>query len=695
MRYIDTVHRDPRSALTERCGEYVCVIISGVDLKVISACSLASTPHLFCSNMRLLNARTLQLTEFASDFPPYAILSHTWSSEEVSFQEIHSSEARYKLGYQKIQKCCEQALVDDLEYVWVDTCCIDKSSSAELSEAINSMFQWYKSARVCYVHLADVEGPYRKNARTTLLTYAPDGNPSRWYTRGWTLQELLAPSNVVFYNREWQWIGTKRQLLEEVSGITGVDEINLIGLGIKPTCIGQKMSWAASRKTTRIEDKAYCLLGLCGVHMPLLYGEGENAFRRLQEEIIRTSTDMSILAWGGCDNRWGILASSPGSFINFPYIPNPTRRRQLPYEMTNAGLRITLPLISIHVPRGHKPVSSRSCRFNGSNHPDEEQYMLAVLDCVTIAGNQENPIVAGILLQQSDSGERFYRASEHSCLYVEVKEMMAQMKEMEVLIACEAAYADRRWFIEIPHASTAGSAHLVIRPSCSVQNVMHFYPDCDCWGPLFPGYWHCETIGVEDGFALAEYHFTALELLCEELRCVIIFGKVLHQVLCGITLGSSLAYVMQEGPMRNVSYNNILERGTDNVWVPWAVAYSKLYHQYIDYLIQALTAVIKLEEHTVTDRGTYLTLSNTDKDLADQLEIYKRGDEYEELLNPADIITSKDSDNKELVQDFVQWVLSGDGQDVIANFQKEDRYCLYKGFPTEDSEDVEASDELS
>ncbi|OOO14275.1 hypothetical protein OAory_01028700 [Aspergillus oryzae] len=120
--------------------------------------------------------------------------------------------------------------------------------------------------------------------------------------------------------------------------------------------------------------------------------------------------------------------------------------------------------------------------------------------------------------------------------------------------------------------------------------------------------------------------------------------------------------------------------------------------RFSNYPIQALTATIKLGEYTVTDRGPYLRLSNTDKDLADQLEIYKRGDEYEELLNPADIITSKDSDNKELVQDFVQWVLSGDGQDVIANFHEEDGYCLYRGFPTEDGEDgedgedVEASD---
>ncbi|KAE8134310.1 hypothetical protein BDV38DRAFT_295408 [Aspergillus pseudotamarii] len=221
--------------------------------------------------MRLSNTSTLQLTEFVSNFPPYAILSHTWSSEEVPFQQTHSWEARYKQGYQKIQKCCEQALADNLEY-----------ACAELSEAINSMFQWYKNAHVCYVYPADVEGPYRKDTGTPLFTYTADGNPSRWYTRGWTLQELLAPSNVVFYNREWQWIGTKCQMLEAISNITQIDVFNQNKIDIKPTCI---------------EDRAYCLLGLFRVHMPLLYGEGRNVFRRLQEEIIRTSTDMSIFVW--------------------------------------------------------------------------------------------------------------------------------------------------------------------------------------------------------------------------------------------------------------------------------------------------------------------------------------------------------------------------------------------------------------
>ncbi|OGM47056.1 hypothetical protein ABOM_003653 [Aspergillus bombycis] len=180
--------------------------------------------------MRLLNTRTLQLTEFVDFIPPYAILSHTWSPKEVSFQEIHAAEARHK------------------QYAWVDTCCIDKSSSADLSEAINSMFRWYARAHVCYVYLAGVEGPYRKDAKTILLTYTPDGAASRWYSRGWTLQELLAPSNIIFYNREWQRIGTKRQLLTEISDIASVDEVNLVKLNLKPTCIGQKISWASRRK---------------------------------------------------------------------------------------------------------------------------------------------------------------------------------------------------------------------------------------------------------------------------------------------------------------------------------------------------------------------------------------------------------------------------------------------------------------
>ncbi|KAE8382962.1 hypothetical protein BDV26DRAFT_304518 [Aspergillus bertholletiae] len=128
--------------------------------------------------------------------------------------------------------------------------------------------------------------------------------------------------------------------------------------------------------------------------------------------------------------------------------------------------------------------------------------------------------------------------------------------------------------------------------------------------------------------------------------------------------------------------------------VPWAIAYSKWYHQYIDYPIEALTTAIKLSEYTITDRGTYLTLRNRDHDLASELEIYKRGDEYEELLNPADMITATDSENRELAREFVKWVLSNEGQDIIANFHKQDGYCLYRGFPTQDGEgeEIEASD---
>jgi len=106
--------------------------------------------------MRLLEARNMQFHEFASDPPPYAILSHTWGLEEASYQDMMNGRAKEKKGFAKIQACCKQALVEGIEYAWVDTCCIDKTSSTELSEAINSMFQWYAASAVCYAYLSDV-----------------------------------------------------------------------------------------------------------------------------------------------------------------------------------------------------------------------------------------------------------------------------------------------------------------------------------------------------------------------------------------------------------------------------------------------------------------------------------------------------------------------------------------------------------
>lgn len=180
--------------------------------------------------MRLLDSKTLKLSEFSEpNFPPYAILSHTWTDDEVSFQDIQGDACKTKAGYEKIKRCCDLAAADGFEYAWVDTCCIDKTSSAELSEAINSMFRWYEQSEVCYVYLSDVPSDvYLSDAPSVEGPYQPTSvfARSRWFTRGWTLQELIAPSNVIFYGRDWQEVGTKSSLLSTISKVTGGSKIS-------------------------------------------------------------------------------------------------------------------------------------------------------------------------------------------------------------------------------------------------------------------------------------------------------------------------------------------------------------------------------------------------------------------------------------------------------------------------------------
>ncbi|GKZ85257.1 hypothetical protein AnigIFM56816_011023 [Aspergillus niger] len=188
------------------------------------------------------------------------------------------------------------------EYVWTDACCIDKTSSAELSEAINSMYHWYQEAEICYAYLADTrsEGEIAK---------------SRWFTRGWTLQGLIAPSRVVFLNGEWKMLGDKTDLRDKIPEYTGIPASILSGEeDLETSSVAQRMSSTAKRQTSRVEDRAYSLMGIFSVNMPLIYGEGENAFIRLQEEIMRISDDQSLFAWGSSDDRGGLLATSPGAF---------------------------------------------------------------------------------------------------------------------------------------------------------------------------------------------------------------------------------------------------------------------------------------------------------------------------------------------------------------------------------------------
>lgn len=178
-------------------------------------------------------------------------------------------------GYTKIKRCCGMALSEGWKYVWIDTCCIDKTSSADLSEAINAMYGWYEKAEVCYVYLADVSA----------TDFDDEFRISRWFFTGWTLQELLAPRTVVFYYRDWEELGTKWSLRDEISRATGITHHQMIDH--KRVNVATRMSWAALRETTPIEDTAYSLLGLFDINMPLLYGEGSKAFMRLQHEILQ------------------------------------------------------------------------------------------------------------------------------------------------------------------------------------------------------------------------------------------------------------------------------------------------------------------------------------------------------------------------------------------------------------------------
>lgn len=196
-----------------------------------------------------------------SDIPPYAILSHTWGSEEVTHRDIIDSTGKNKAGYKKLQFIANQADKDKLKYFWVDTCCIDKTSSAEQTEAINSMFCWYQEAAKCYVYLADLSSP--SSGRVNF-------KKSRWFTRGSTLQELLAPASVNFFSADGQRIGTKSSMEGDISQRTGIPTKALRGQALSDYSVPERMAWARDRKTTRKEDEAYCLLGIFGVHLPLI-----------------------------------------------------------------------------------------------------------------------------------------------------------------------------------------------------------------------------------------------------------------------------------------------------------------------------------------------------------------------------------------------------------------------------------------
>ncbi|POS73599.1 hypothetical protein DHEL01_v208004 [Diaporthe helianthi] len=275
---------------------------------------------------------------------------------------------RHKAGFQKIQNTCRIAR-RLWRYAWIDTCCIDKTSSAELTEAINSMFRYYRTAEVCYVLLSDFPTlPARIPERERLAQVARNLKSCKWFTRGWALQELIAPGRLEFFDDHWNFLGEKSDLEGPLSDITRIDETVLKDSSrLSEIPVARRMSWASGRQTAREEDVAYCLLGIFDITMPLLYGEGSKAFLRLQEEIARQSSELSIFAWESGSARTehrrddanasrkenqysGIFSESPADFANFATLRMHRVKLTSMEEMTmtNIGLRLSGAHITTH-----------------------------------------------------------------------------------------------------------------------------------------------------------------------------------------------------------------------------------------------------------------------------------------------------------------------------------------------------------
>ncbi|KAI0136464.1 heterokaryon incompatibility protein-domain-containing protein [Xylariales sp. AK1849] len=358
--------------------------------------------------MRLINTTTFETKEFMGTgaIPDYAILSHTWEDDEVSFQDMQDQrKASAKKGFRKVSELCRQSVEDDLHWAWMDTCCIDKTSSAELTEAINSMFKWYASSKVCYAYVSDVSS--RDDWAGLVETATTDSREDqktdvkpRWFSRGWTLQELLAPRNVRFFSASWEYLGDKVTLQHFITPMTGI-AARVLEHRTPPSDVpvATRMHWASKRETTRDEDKAYCLLGLFDANMPLLYGEGlYKAFQRLQEQILKITEDQTIFLrrslqvqvrlhgeykqetlhvrnWGGLHGS--ILAQSPAEFIEpcqfEPVFSN--RFHDAQFATRERGLRLSLLMKKM---QGED--YRRILDFKGLAHDHGDLYM-AALNC--------------------------------------------------------------------------------------------------------------------------------------------------------------------------------------------------------------------------------------------------------------------------------------------------------------------------
>ncbi|KAF5652544.1 het domain protein [Fusarium sp. NRRL 25303] len=315
--------------------------------------------------MRLLQTKSHELFE-ASDvpvpFPSYAILSHTWISpkDEITYQDMKrrtgdiKNDVYKQKGWSKLKDYCDRAFKDGWEWAWMDTCCIDKTNPADTQEAINAMFRWYQNAGVCYAHLSDVDfvslpDDTDLDSGTNRLRTAGKNKfiGAKWFTRGWTLQELLAPHYLIFVDRDWHHIGTRESWALEIEKASKIEarHLNAFNPTDFASCsTAMRFSWASGRETTVEEDESYSLLGLFGISLPLIYGEGgRQAFNRLQRQLIHVYHDDSVFAWKSSQPDpkpgVGILARSVKDFWDASKVA--AGQYGNAYSMTNRGLEIT------------------------------------------------------------------------------------------------------------------------------------------------------------------------------------------------------------------------------------------------------------------------------------------------------------------------------------------------------------------
>ncbi|KAM5540647.1 hypothetical protein V8D89_005678 [Ganoderma adspersum] len=516
--------------------------------------------------MRLLDTRT---AEFRWVDEPrhvsYAILSHVWTKEgegppEQSFQDVKKIlklSTRFKLRpakrkrdaippkvSEKIRRCCAVAREHGFDSVWVDSSCIDKASSSELSEAINSMFKWYQHAKVCYAYLYDVDDDDEPRAPNSQF------RRSRWFLRGWTLQELIAPRVLVFLSKGWRVLGTKAVLATVIEQVTGIDNAILTHeASLDSVSIARRISWASRRQTTREEDEAYSLMGILGVHLPAIYGEGRFAFIRLQEEVLKQTSDQSLLVWGlalrdnveliddvpsDVTHLWeepdrsiwdgtyvrNLFAISPQDFASSArtsVIPRHSFLDQLglnctlsDYTMTSHGVRMTVPVLAAKSRPSEIPIhlailacqDSQGCMvaliMRNQEHTSNEFFVGALLPPTMTIGDghpYDSNLGAeggGFLL-----GELYFRTTRLSQDFVDTHRESIRLQE-----------------VYIPH-----------RPSRTHAHAFPAYGEIyttltQCHGPfdvVLTGW--CESLLAKEGFDVTPiWHDTAVDWDCPRRR---------------------------------------------------------------------------------------------------------------------------------------------------------------------------------